>query len=56
MRALAQHPEVWDSLVRALKQTATVFTHRKPTQKHGYGEMLEGLSGSSGPGMQREKR
>jgi hypothetical protein len=50
------HPEVWYSLVRACKQTATVVTHRKPLQRHHDGEMPEGLSGSSGPGMQREKR
>jgi hypothetical protein len=52
----AHVPEVWDSLVRALKQTATVFTHRKPTQQQHFGERLEGLSGSSGRGMHGEKR
>jgi len=50
------HPEGWDRLVRALQQTATVLTHRKPTQRHRQGEMLEGLSGSSGRGMHGEKR
>ena len=53
---MTAHPEVWDSLVQALRQTATVFTHRKPIQRHQQGKMLEGLSGSSGTGMQREKR
>src|SRR6266850_2830296 len=50
------HPKVWYSLVKALTQTATVFTHRKPIPCRHDGEMSEGLSGSSGPGMQREKR
>ena len=49
-------PEVWYRLVRALTQTATVFTHRKPTQQHRFGERLEGLPGSSGRGMPGEKR
>jgi hypothetical protein len=49
-------PEVWYSLGRALKQTATVFTHRKPTQEHRLGERLEGLPGSSGRGRHGEQR
>ena len=31
------HPEVWDSLVKARRQTATVCTHRKPTRRHQKG-------------------
>ena len=53
---MTAHPEVWYSLVKAIMQTATVLTHRKPIQRHRKGKMPEGLSGSSGPGMQREKR
>jgi hypothetical protein len=50
------HPAVWHSLGRASMQTVTVFTHRKPTQRHQQSEMLKGLSGSAGPGMPRAKR
>ena len=32
----AHVPEVWYSLVKAIKQTATVLTHRKPTQQHRF--------------------
>ena len=32
----AHVPAVWYSLVRAFKQTATVLTHRKPTQQHRF--------------------
>ena len=52
----AHVPEVWDSRVRAMKQTATVLTHRKPTQPPRFGEMLEGLPGSAGRGMHGKKR
>jgi hypothetical protein len=32
----APFPEVWYSLVKARKQTATVVTHRQPTQQHRF--------------------
>src|SRR6266545_5525694 len=41
-------PDIWDRLVRALTQTATVVTHRQPTPAPRVGERREGLPGSSG--------
>ena len=41
----AHVPEVWYSLVRACKQTATAFTHRKPTHKHRCGRDAGGSVG-----------
>ena len=53
---MTAHPEVWDSLGMAMRPTATGCTHRPPTPRPREGQRPEGLSGSSGPGMPREKR